>query len=80
VNLIKIKIAKTPAEMRDVFFIRNCVFVNEQKNTVKENEDGFDREATHIALYLNGSAIGCLRIRFFENNAEFERVCILKKY
>jgi len=80
VNLIKIKIAKNPAEMRDAFYVRNCVFVNEQKNTIEENLDGFDKDAIHTVIYFKGIIIGCLRIRFFGEKAEFERVCILKKY
>ena len=79
-NSIEVKVVKTPVEMQDAFYIRNRVFVEEQNNSIEENLDRFDKDANHFVLYLNNSAIGCLRIRFFEKKAEFERVCVLKNY
>ena len=51
--MLKVKIAKTPNEIKSVINIRRKVFINEQRVSKKLEIDGLDNISNHAILIYN---------------------------
>lgn len=77
---MKIKKVTSLKEKQDAFFIRECVFVKEQKVPVELELDEFDSKAIHFVGYKNDKPIAASRLRSLDNSGKLERICVLKDY
>lgn len=77
---MKIKKVTSLREKQDAFFIRECVFVKEQKVPVEHELDEFDSKAIHFVGYKNDQPIAASRLRWLEDSGKLERICVLKEY
>jgi predicted GNAT family N-acyltransferase len=75
------KIATTPIEREQAYFIRKKVFVDEQKVPLEEEIDQYEDEATHFVLYTDdlASPIGAGRFRVIDGLGKVERICVLRE-
>lgn len=63
--------------------IRLAVFVEEQGVPLEDEFDQFDvleDSCQHILVYHEGEAVGTGRIRYVDDYAKLERICMLKQY
>lgn len=75
-----IKIVNTQQQREDAYFVRKTVFVDEQQVPIELEMDEFEEEATHFVVYDKEMPIAAGRLRFLENFAKVERICVLKSY
>jgi len=79
--MISVKIVETQDELKQIFSIREEVFVKEQKVAPEEEYDEFEEISTHfIAIDEDGNPCGTARWRFTENGAKLERFAVLKSH
>jgi len=79
--MISVKIVEDQDELKQVFSIREKVFVEEQKVARDEEYDEFEEESTHfIAHDEEGNACGTARWRFTESGMKLERFAVLKSH
>lgn len=79
--MITVKVVETPDELKQIFAIREEVFVKEQKVAPEEEYDEFEEISTHfIALDENAIPCGTARWRFTDNGAKLERFAVLKSH
>ncbi|WMN12877.1 GNAT family N-acetyltransferase [Marivirga salinae] len=79
--MISVKVVETQDELKQIFAIREEVFVKEQKVAPEEEYDEFEEISTHfIAIDENGNPCGTARWRFTENGAKLERFAVLKSH
>jgi predicted GNAT family N-acyltransferase len=77
---LKVEIAKSEAQLEEVFQVRKTVFVNEQHVPLAEEIDEFENGSTHFVLYDEGLPAGAGRFRIVEGGiGKVERICVLKK-
>ena len=67
-------------QLEDAFRIRFEVFVEEQNVPEEEEIDEFEEEAIHFVVYDGERPIGASRLRFEEEYAKAERVCIYASF
>lgn len=79
-NSLKIVVATTPEQMRDITILRSICFVHEQGIPASYIFDGNDQQSTHFVFYDGDEPIGSLRIRWFAGFAKYERTCFREKY
>ena len=79
---LKIKIAETDKEFKDVGEIRIKVFEIEQEINAAQDFDGKDAEAIHIIAYIDEAPTGTARIRHIEKDrsSKIERVAVLPEF
>ncbi|MCD5324652.1 MULTISPECIES: GNAT family N-acetyltransferase [Pontibacillus] len=70
----------TKQQLEDAYSVRKKVFVEEQNVSIEEEMDEFDEVATHFAGYAEGAPVSASRLRFVEEYAKLERICILKTF
>lgn len=79
---MQIKQVETVNELEQALHLRELVFVHEQQCPLEQEFDQFDHieaSCTHVlARNEAGAPIGTGRIRFVEDKAKLERICILK--
>ncbi|HET8858920.1 GNAT family N-acetyltransferase [Marivirga sp.] len=79
--MISVKVVETEEELKQIFAIREEVFVKEQKVAPEEEYDEFEEISTHfIATDDNGNSCGTARWRFTEKGIKLERFAVLKNY
>jgi len=79
--MISVKVVEDQDELKQVFSIREKVFVEEQNVARDEEYDEFEEESTHfIARDEEGNACGTARWRFTENGMKLERFAVLKSH
>lgn len=78
--MIEIRLAQQEEDMRNIFFIRKKVFVDEQHVDPLLEFDGLDGKAEHVVLFFDEKPVGCARLRFIGGKAKLERVAVLKDY
>ena len=61
-GVARIEPVRTAYEMLEALDIRKKVFVDEQKVDMAEEYDGLDRHALHALAYVDGRAVGTLRL------------------
>lgn len=76
----EIAIARGFDDLLKVFVIRSAVYMGEQKCPFAEEFDGNDHCATHFLGYIGEEPAGCLRVRFFQDFAKFERLAIRQEF
>ncbi|MBP0723641.1 GNAT family N-acetyltransferase [Bacillus sp. RG28] len=70
-------------DLKKAFHIRKEVFVEEQGVPLEDEFDEFDNlneQCEHVLVYYNEQSVGTGRVRFVEDFAKLERICILKPY
>jgi predicted GNAT family N-acyltransferase len=79
--MIAVKVVENQEELKQIFVIREEVFVKEQKVAPEEEYDEFEEISTHfIAVDENGIPCGTARWRFTENGMKLERFAVLKSH
>ncbi len=77
---MKLEIVQNDQQLKDAFYVRKTIFVQEQNVSIKEEIDEFEAESTHFVLYNDAAQpIGAGRVRFLDNYAKIERICVLKE-
>lgn len=76
---INIAEAVSDADLDACKALRRLVFIEEQGVSEAEEIDGLDGEALHLLARDGGTPAGTLRIRFPENVAKIERVCVRRE-
>ncbi|WP_303862897.1 GNAT family N-acetyltransferase [Alkalibaculum bacchi] len=77
---MEIKRIKNKEELKDAFYIRLKVFVEEQ-GVPRENElDEYEDVSEHIVLYKDKLPVATGRIRVIHGDAKLQRICVLKEY
>ena len=66
--------------LKQAYHIRNVVFVEEQNVDKTIEYDGFDFEATHYLVFVNGKAVSTARWRETERGIKLERFAVLKEF
>ena len=77
---IKINIVTTDKEYKDCLYIREKVFIEEQKIDKKLEYDDKKVDAVYVLAKINLIAIGTARYRSTEIGIKLERFAVLKKY
>ena len=77
-----IKEALTNEEVKKVFLLRKDVFVNEQKMFSHTDMDEHDNNAHYLIAFVDGIAVGTVRVYSLENNDIWEggRLAVKKEY
>lgn len=79
--MISVKVVKNNAERKQIFAIREKVFVIEQNVSREDEYDEFEDTSTHfIAIDKDGNPCGTARWRFTENGIKLERFAVLKSH
>ncbi|NMA68646.1 MAG: GNAT family N-acetyltransferase [Desulfitobacterium sp.] len=73
--MVKVVFAKDK-EWEDIYKIRKEVFVEEQGVSLEDEFDDYDLLVQHILIYHDGKPVGTGRLRFLEDAAKFERICV----
>jgi predicted GNAT family N-acyltransferase len=76
----KLILCTTKDQLVDHYLIRKTVFIDEQKISYEDEYDFTEKEALPFLLFHQGIAVGASRIRFENDYAKLERICILKPY
>ncbi|MEI2368155.1 GNAT family N-acetyltransferase [Niallia circulans] len=75
---MEVVIVKTDKELKDAFYVRQTVFVQEQNVPIEEEIDAYEEESVHFVLYDDDKKpIGAGRYRTFDEYGKVERICIL---
>ena len=64
----------------NIFYVRNTVFVIEQKVSREEEFDEFESSSVHYLGTVNGQPAGTARWRITEEGIKLERFAVLDKY
>ena len=78
VKPLEVQIVKTEEQLKDAYFVRKTVFVEEQMVPMEEEIDHFEKEAVHFVLY-DHSPLGAGRFRIVDGYGKVERICVLKE-
>ncbi len=79
--MISVKVVENQDELKQIFAIREEVFVKEQKVAPEEEYDEFEEISTHfIAIDEKGNPCGTARWRFTDNGAKLERFAVLNSH
>lgn len=73
-------ILQKPDDLSDCFYVRNIVFVQEQKFAEEIEIDDIDDSAFHIILKLDDNPVATARYFHDGENWHLGRFCILKQY
>lgn len=72
------KIVTNDQELKDAYYVRKTVFVEEQKVPIEIEIDELESEATHFVLYDNNEPIGAGRFRVIDDGVgKVERICVI---
>lgn len=74
---MEVRIAETEEELRDAYFVRRVVFIEEQQVPEEIEVDEHEKDAVHFVAYDGGEPVGAGRLRFFEEYGKAERVAVL---
>ncbi|PAF16882.1 GNAT family N-acetyltransferase [Terribacillus saccharophilus] len=77
------KIIQDKNDLEKAKAIRLAVFVEEQGVALEDEFDQFDgleEGCQHILVYHEGEAVGTGRIRYVDDYAKLERICMLEPY
>ena len=77
---IKIIKITTDSDMKKAFFIREEVFMKEQRVSREDEYDGLDEESFHFLAIYDTVDCGTARWRVSENKIKLERFAVLPKY
>ncbi|WP_058308114.1 GNAT family N-acetyltransferase [Gracilibacillus massiliensis] len=74
---MEIKIVNTDQELKDAYQVRSIVFVEEQGVPEELEIDDLEKEAVHFVGYHGKNPVAASRMRFVDDYAKLERVCVL---
>ncbi|WP_286160751.1 GNAT family N-acetyltransferase [Virgibacillus sp. 7505] len=77
------KMIQDKSDLEKAKEIRLAVFVEEQGVALEDEFDQFDElenGCQHILVYHEGETVGTGRIRYVDDYAKLERICMLKQY
>ncbi|MCF6136908.1 GNAT family N-acetyltransferase [Pseudalkalibacillus berkeleyi] len=77
---MEVVVASSDSQKQDALKVRSKVFIDEQNVPEEEEIDQYENDCTHFVVYDGEKTIGAGRLRFVEDYAKVERVCILKEY
>ena len=77
---MEIKHIRNQNELKDAFYIRMKVFVEEQKVPAKNELDQYEGVSEHVVVYKDNLPVATGRARIVEDNAKLERICVLREY
>lgn len=66
--------------IKDFITIREAVFVHEQGFPVEGEADGKDPTSVHFILYVEGNAVGGVRLIVLEDYTKLGRLAVLKEH
>ncbi|MDL4842956.1 GNAT family N-acetyltransferase [Aquibacillus rhizosphaerae] len=75
-----VKIVATDEQLKDAYYVRRTVFVDEQNVPPELEIDDLENEAIHFVGYDNDLPIAASRLRLVENYGKLERICVLKGF
>lgn len=78
--MITYKTCNTKDNILDSFLIRYKVFVEEQGIKLEDEYDFVEKNREVILVFDDVKPIATGRIHFLNNQAIFERICVLKEY
>ncbi len=78
--MIIIKVVTNSEDYDLALSIRKKVFVEEQGVPMEEDQDEFDKTATHYLAFYDGVACGACRVRNTPKGQKIERNCVLPQY
>jgi len=78
--MLDIHIVKNSEEKKNVFKIRQEVFVVGQDIDPKIEYDEFEDDSIHIIAYQGDDVVGCARIREYKGKLKLERIAVLEKF
>lgn len=78
--MIIIKVVTNQEDYEKALEIRRKVFVEEQGVPLEEDQDEFDKTATHYLAYVQGIPCGTCRTRLTEKGQKIERNSVLPQY
>ena len=74
---LSVRVARTLDDIQRICVVRALVYMREQDCPYEEEFDGNDLAgATHLLAEAGGEPLGCLRLRWFNDFAKVERVCV----
>jgi predicted GNAT family N-acyltransferase len=80
-HTLSVGIIETDTEMAEAFAVRTKVFVEEQRVSAREEFDGRDVGAIHVAARAGSRVVGVARVRFLTpREAKLERMAVLERY
>ena len=78
---VKVRVARSLDDLQRISVVRALVYMSEQDCPYDEEFDGNDLAgATHLIAEADGEPLGCLRLRWFNDFAKVERVCVRKHH
>lgn len=79
-NQISVSVVTNLEQLTHVFAVRAVAFMEEHGLRTDVMNDGNDFQCTHVLMTCDGEPIGCIRIRWFQEFAQFERTAIRASY
>ncbi|SHM40767.1 GNAT family N-acetyltransferase [Gracilibacillus kekensis] len=77
---MEIKVVNSEQKLQDAYQVRSTVFVEEQGVPEELEIDDLEKEAIHFVGYQQGKPVAASRMRFVEDYAKLERVCVLETF
>jgi predicted GNAT family N-acyltransferase len=77
---ISLTVVRSIEDFMRVVSIRSATFVSEQACPYEEEFDGNDFSAGHLLSYVGNEPVGCLRIRYFADFANLERLAVRHEF
>ncbi|MFC0524742.1 GNAT family N-acetyltransferase [Pontibacillus salicampi] len=65
--------------IKDAYYVRQKVFVEEQNVSLDEEMDDFDPVAEHFVGYEGVEPVAASRLRFVDHYGKLERICVIKE-
>lgn len=78
--MISVEKVSTDNQKKDIFTIREQVFVIEQNVPKEEEYDEYEDTSTHYIAYYENKPVGTARWRFTEKGIKLERFAVLAEY
>lgn len=75
-----VAVARNMEDLSKVMAIRGAVYMAEQECPYEEEFDGNDLSATHLIGYVGNEPAATLRLRFFADFAQMERVAVRHEF
>jgi predicted GNAT family N-acyltransferase len=78
--VITVKHISSPEDLKQVFAIREKVFVQEQQVPAEEEYDEFEGSSRHFLAFSGGNPCGTARWRYTDKGVKLERFAVLEEY
>lgn len=78
--MIIVKVVTNQEDYEKALEIRKKVFVEEQGVPLNEDQDEYDKTATHYLAFYDGKVCGTSRVRLTPKGQKIERNCVLPAF